>query len=154
MAGAGVLLALALVGGCGGDTVHVDRFAVSAAGHQSCQKLLSDLPEHVADQRRRTVDGSTFAAAWGDPAIVLRCGGSLPASFRGDPCFTRNGIGWSIPAGQADDLHRDLVMTLAFRSPVLQVRVPAHYRPNSPGDVMADLDRTVRAHTTAHGKCS
>jgi hypothetical protein len=149
-----VVLAGIVLSACGGDAVHVDRFAVSGSGHDSCQKFLDALPEKVADQRRRTVTGSTYAAAWGDPAIVLRCGTALPKSFPGDPCFTRNGIGWSIPPSQADDLGRDLVMTLAFRDPVVQLQVPAHYRPDAPADVMADLDATVRARTTAHGKCS
>jgi uncharacterized protein DUF3515 len=149
-----VLLLGSCLSACGGDAVHVDRFPVSASGHSTCQKLLSALPGKVADQPQRSVDGSTFAAAWGDPAIVLRCGVPLPKSFPGDPCFTRNGIGWSIPAGQADELDKDLVMTLAFRDPVVQLQVPARYRPNAPADVMADLDAAVRARTTAHGKCS
>jgi hypothetical protein len=155
VAGAAVLSAGLLLSGCGGDDVHVDRFPVSAAGHETCQRLLSALPDTVAEQRRRTVTGSTYAAVWGDPAIVLRCGAPLPKSFAGDPCITRNGIGWSVPSDQADDLHLDAVMTLAFRSPVLQVRVPAHYRPNGPAEMMADLDAVVRAHTVSTGKhCS
>jgi len=111
------------------------------------------VPDSLADQARRDVSGSPYAAAWGDPAIVLRCGVPLPKDFAGSPCVTRNGIGWSIPVEQADDLDRDVTMTLAFRSPVIQLRVPATYRPNSPADVMADLDRAVRDRTTAHGKC-
>ncbi|MGY2875484.1 hypothetical protein ACVW00_002674 [Marmoricola sp. URHA0025 HA25] len=149
-----MLLAGLLLSACGSDAVSVDRFPVSAAGHAGCQRFLAALPGKLADQPRRTVTGSTYAAAWGDPVIVLRCGVALPKGFAGDPCFTRNGIGWSIPVAAADDLGRDLVMTLAFRSPVVQVRVPAHYRPDAPADVMADLDAAVRAHTTAHGKCT
>jgi hypothetical protein len=134
--------------------VHVDRFSVSPSGHSTCQELLGALPGKLADRARRTVTGTTYAAAWGDPAIVLRCGVALPKGYAGAPCFTRNGIGWSIPAEQADDLDRDLVMTLAFRSPVVQLHVPARYRPDAPAEVMADLDEAVRAHTTAHGKCT
>ena len=146
---------LAVLSACGGDGVHVDRFQVSAVGHDACRAVLAALPDKVADQARRTVTGSTYAAAWGDPAIVLRCGVALPKSFKGDPCITRNGLGWSVPADQADDITLDARMTLAFRSPVLQVEVPAHYRPNGPAEVMADLDGVVRAHTTSTGKhCS
>jgi hypothetical protein len=156
VAGVAVLSgALALLAGCGGDDVHVDRFRVTAAGHSACPAFLAALPDQVAGQDRRTVTGSTYAAAWGDPAIVLRCGGGLPKDFAGDPCITRNGIGWSVPQRQADDIDVDAVMTLAFRTPVIQVRVPAHYRPNGPSEVMADLDAVVRAHTTSTGKhCS
>jgi hypothetical protein len=149
-----LVAAAALLAGCGGDTVHVDRFPVTASGHSGCQELLTALPGKVAGQGRRTVTGSTYAAAWGDPAIVLRCGVPLPSGFASAPCITRNGIGWSVPPDQADDVTIDAVMTLAFRTPVVQVRVPAHYRPNGPSEVMADLDAVVRAHTTAHGRCA
>ncbi|MBW8752294.1 MAG: DUF3515 family protein [Propionibacteriales bacterium] len=156
MAGVVTSALLAVVGlaGCAGSNVHVDGFAVSSADRAACRQLLTTLPAKVDDQSRRTVTGSTYAAAWGDPAIVLRCGVSPPKGSAGDPCITRNGIGWTVPPAQADELGRDLVMTLAFRSPVIQVRVPATYRPNGPSAVMADLDRAVRTHTTAHGKCS
>jgi hypothetical protein len=153
VAGAAALLAsLLALSGCGGNDVHVDRFDVSVAGHAACPRLLDALPDEVAGQHRRTVSGSTYAAAWGDPAIVLRCGGPLPRTFKGDPCITRNGIGWSVPLRQADDITLDAQMTLAFRTPVLQVHVPAHYRPNGPSEVMADLDQLVRTHTTSTGK--
>jgi hypothetical protein len=140
---------------CGGDQVRVDRFRVGAGETTQCRALLEALPRSVADQPRRKVTGSTFAAAWGDPAIVLRCGAPLPADFAGAPCITRNGIGWSVPADQADGLGTRIVMTLAFRTPVVQVTVPAHYRPNGPAEVMADLDGLVRTRTESTGRhCS
>jgi hypothetical protein len=148
-------LSLTLVAGCGGDEVRVARFTVSEAGQTHCRALLNDLPEKVAGQARRTVTGSAYAAAWGDPAIILRCGVALPADFATSPCITRNGIGWSVPLAQADDITLDARMTLAFRTPVVQVRMPAHYRPNGPSEVMADLDALVRARTTSTGEhCS
>ena len=145
------LLAVALAA-CGGDGVRVDRFTVGAGETATCRTLLEALPTSVAEQPRRTVTGSAYAAAWGDPAIVLRCGVPLPADFAGAPCITRNGIGWSVPADQADGRGTEIVMTLAFRTPVVQVRVPAHYRPNGPAEVMADLDGLVRARTTSTGR--
>lgn len=150
-----VALCLAALGGlvaCGGDDVPVDPFAVSAAGRSTCPRLLAALPDEVAGQHRRTVSGTTYAAAWGDPAIVLRCGVPLPADFAGSPCITRNGIGWSVPADQADGRGDEVVMTLAFRSPVIQVRMPSRYRPNGPSEVMADLDHLVRTRTTSTGR--
>jgi len=154
---AGVVAFVALLLGssaCGSDTVHVDRFSVTAGGHSSCRQFLAALPDKVAGQSRRKVTGSTYAAAWGDPAIVLRCGVPLPKDFAISPCITRNGIGWSVPADQADDSSLDARMTLAFRNPAVQVHLPAHYRPNGPSEVMADLDADVRRHTTAHGRCT
>ena len=153
MAGAVALCALlVLVAACGGNDVHVDEYAVDTSARDSCRAVLKGLPDKIAGQDRRTVSGSAYAAAWGDPAIVLRCGAALPQGFRGDPCITRNGLGWSLPLEQADDITRDATMTLAFREPVLQVRVPADYRPNGPSEVMADLDALVRARTTSTGK--
>jgi hypothetical protein len=144
-----------LLASCGGDAVHVDGYHVAADDRGACATFLDALPAKVADQSRRDVSGSPYAAAWGDPAIVLRCGVRLPDSFASSPCITRNGIGWSVPPDQADDLSLDAVMTLAFRSPVVQVTLPAHYRPNGPSEVMADLDADVRKHTASTGRhCS
>jgi len=154
---AGVVALVVLAGGlvaCGGDSVDVDRHDVARSDRAACRQFLAAAPKQLADQPRRTVTGNEYAAAWGDPAIVLRCGVALPKDYAGAPCITRNGIGWSIPLEQADELGVDVVMTLAFRTPVVQLRVPAAYRPESPADVMADLDAAVRAHTTAHGKCT
>lgn len=149
-----LLAGLLATTGCGGDDVHVDEFAVGSAG-QACARLIEALPRELAGQPRRTVSGSAYAAAWGDPAIVLRCGVPVPKSFKSDPCFTRNGIGWSIPGRQVDDLDEDVTMTLAFRDPTLQVQVPAHYRPDGPTEVMADLDAVLRDRTTSTGEhCS
>jgi hypothetical protein len=148
-----VLGALVLVA-CGGSSVHVDEFTVSAADRTACREFLDALPDRLADESARKISGSTYAAAWGDPAIVLRCGVPLPKDYAGSPCITRNGIGWSIPVEQVDELDKDLVMTLAFRTPVVQLQVPARYRPRAPADVMTGLDDAVRAHTTAHGKCT
>ena len=156
MAGVVALAALSAFGlvACGGDAVRVDPFDVKSTDRTACREFLAAAPHKLADESRRDVSGSSDAVAWGDPAIVLRCGVPLPRGFAGAPCFTRNGIGWSIPVKQADDVDEDIVMTLAFRKPVVQVRVPAAYRPDAPGNVMADLDAAVRAHTTAHGKCT
>ena len=44
---------------------------------------------------------SATAAAWGDPAIVLRCGVGEPASFdQFSTCQIVNGVAWYIPDEQ------------------------------------------------------
>jgi hypothetical protein len=152
VASATVLLTLA---GCGGSgPVRVDAFAVTAAGHQECPGLIAALPAHVAGQDRRTTTGSTYAAAWGDPAIVLRCGLARPAdSTPSSPCMTRDGIDWTVPPDQLDELQADVDLTLAHRSVYVRLHVPATYRPNGPGEAMADLDKAVRTHTRTTGHC-
>jgi hypothetical protein len=155
---AGVVLSAAalLLSGCGSgsDQVHVPGFTVTRAGHADCPALLAALPDRVADQARRTTTGSTYAAAWGDPAIVLRCGLERPSDATdSSPCLTRNGLGWTVPPAQLDELGDAIDMTLAHHSVWVRVHVPAHYRPNGPSEVMADLDHAVRAHTRATGRC-
>ena len=36
----------------------------------------------------------------------------------------------------------------------VEVTVPAHYRPQGPGNVLIDLTKAVRKHTTVHGHCA
>lgn len=148
---AALLAGSALLAGCG-DQAHVDGFHVESADRGACREIVAALPDTVAGESRRDVSGSAYAAAWGDPAIVLRCGPPLPADVATDPCITRDGIGWSVPADQADGEGDEVVMTLVFRTPVLQVRLPGEYRPHGPGEVMADLDEVVRARTASTGR--
>ena len=141
-----------MLAGCGSNTVEVDRYPVSAAGRQDCPAFIHALPDHVSDQARRRVSGSSYAAAWGDPPIVLRCGVGRPAGFdRFSACQTANGIDWFVPDKAFEDQRADVVMTTVYRRPALQVHLPAEYRP--PVAAMADLTRTIRQHTKAFGHC-
>jgi hypothetical protein len=145
------LCALVLAG-CGSDTVEVDHFPVTAAGREGCPALIGALPGHVSDQARRRVSGSSYAAAWGDPPIVLRCGVGRPAGLnRFSACQTANGIDWFVPNRAFEDQQADVVMTTVYREPAVQVHLPAQYRP--PVAAMADLTRTIRQHTKALGHC-
>ncbi|MGN6252225.1 MAG: DUF3515 family protein [Marmoricola sp.] len=140
---------------CGSSSVEVVSFPVTDTGRQDCGAFLRHLPATVAGRQRRPVEGSSYAAAWGDPAIVLRCGLQvLPGKPKTDPCLTRNGIGWTVPPDEIDDDNARIDMTLSHRSLRVSVQVPGSYRPNGPSEVMADLDADVRAHTEARGHCS
>jgi len=149
-----LVISAALLAACQDERVEVDGFHVTSADRAPCRELVEALPEKLADAPRRKTSGSEYAAAWGDPAIVLRCGVPLPGSYATDPCITRDGIGWSIPLQQTEDQDTDIVMTLAHRDLIVQVRVPRHYRPNGAMEVMADLGGVVEEHTTARGRCS
>ncbi|MGN6780839.1 MAG: DUF3515 family protein [Marmoricola sp.] len=152
---AALTLLAGTLAGCGGNTVSIVSFPVDAGARTTCRALLADLPHRVAGQKRRPVDGSSYAAAWGDPPIVLRCGPQVvPGKPESDPCETRNGIGWTVPPAEIDDLGSRIDMSLSHRGVHLTVRIPARYRPNGPSEVMADLDQAIRAHTRAHGHCS
>jgi CBS domain-containing protein len=79
-------LALVFAAGCGGggsDRVEVAAPATADAASASCLALHEALPAKVMDGARRKVSTeSASTAAWGDPAIVLRCGVERPPSLR------------------------------------------------------------------------
>jgi hypothetical protein len=151
---AGVVLCALLLSGCGSDTVSVDSFGVTAAGRAACPALLDALPERVSEQSRRPTAGSRFAAAYGDPPIVIRCGVGKPAGFdRFSTCNRANGIDWFV-ADLEDvvaDQSLDVRMTTIGRSPAIEVELPAAYRP--PVTAMVDLEKTVKQHTRRTGGC-
>ena len=151
-----VALALALsfsASACGDGTVKIDSFPVSAAGHQACPALLGALPSRVADQPRRRTSGSTFGAAWGKRAIVLRCGVGKPEEYgRFAACQRANGVDWFVPERIVEDQGADVVMTTIGRSPAVEVKVPASYRPSTAA--MVDLAKVIRQHTREVSPCS
>jgi hypothetical protein len=149
---AGVALLCGVLAGCGDGAVSVDRYAVTPAGKEACPAFLSHLPDRVADHQRRRTTGSTMAAAWGDPPIVLRCGVGKPAGFdRFSGCQRADGIDWYVPQHAIDDQSADVVMTTIGRSPAVEVVVPARYRP--PVAAMVDLTPALKAHTDKVGGC-
>jgi hypothetical protein len=60
--------------------VPVTAPAVSGTAAKTCSALHSALPGKLLGQSSRTTTPSAdTAAAWGDPALVLRCGVAVPA---------------------------------------------------------------------------
>jgi hypothetical protein len=135
-----------LLAGCGSGTVDVDAPRLSGADASVCRSLIEALPSHVADQERRRSDaGSGYAAAWGDPAIVLTCGVPTPKGL--DPfsaCTVADGVGWYLPQSQGTNEAVD--MTTVGRAVDVRVQIPADYFP--PAATMVDLapalKKTVR----------
>jgi hypothetical protein len=86
------------------------------------------LPEVVADQDRRDVSpDDALAGAWGDPAIVLRCGVPEPPGVRpSSSCFVVNDVGWF--AEEQDDV---VVFTTIGRSTYVEITVPDDYAPEA-----------------------
>ena len=147
---------LAALAACGGDGVHVDGFAVASRDRAACRDLLRALPDGVADHsRRHDVTGSPYAAAWGDPAIVLRCGVGTPKGFdRFSRCQRADGVDWFVPESVIGDLGADAVMTTVGRSPAVEVTVPAQDRPAGTAAAMVDLAPVIKAHTTRTTPCT
>lgn len=150
MAGAVALVAFA-VAACG--AVDVPDTSVSGAGREACASLVGALPDQVSDQPRRETSGNPLGAAWGDPAIVLRCGVGTPEGYdRFAGCQTVDDLDWFVPTATIEDQDADVVMTTIGRKPAVEVVVPSSYRP--PDAVMVDVGRAIKEHTRVTRRCS
>ena len=68
-------MASAVLTGCLAGEVQIDAYPTTKGSDVDCVGMLDDLPPSVAGQPRRLVK-DRVAGAWGDPPIVLRCGGA------------------------------------------------------------------------------
>jgi hypothetical protein len=95
-------------------------------------------PDHVADQRRRsTTPADASTAAWGDPAIIARCGyAALPATTQG--CLSVDGHDWIVTS-----LSDGYSFTTYGTDPAVEVLVPSAYAPESM--ILPDLDAVAAA---------
>jgi hypothetical protein len=146
------LLVLLVLAGCSGP-VSVDAPSLSGSAARSCAALVTALPQRVADQSRRKTDtGGGYAAAWGDPAIELRCGVPAPAGLTpASACQTTDGVDWFIPESQITGRPTDVTMTTVGRSVNVEVRLPRDYFP--PAAAMVDLARAVKRTTQEVRPC-
>lgn len=125
----GLLLPLAA---CSPGPVHV----AAPRGSDTCTRLHAALPATVAGQDRRPTDPErATVAAWGDPAIVLRCGVARPRTLTQTSEVT-TASPLAVQPGSAQDVHWYVrttddgsVWTTADRSVFVEVRVPAKYGP-------------------------
>ncbi|MGH3356388.1 MAG: DUF3515 family protein [Nocardioidaceae bacterium] len=125
-----------LLVGCG---TAVDVDAPSTATGQ-CSDLLASLPETVDGQERRDVSPEgAAAAAWGDPAILLRCGVRRPRALDADSqCAVVQSVGW-FAQEQADGFR----FTTIGRASNVDVFVPYDYEPAA--DALVDLAGPIRS---------
>jgi Protein of unknown function (DUF3515) len=141
--------------GCADEPVSISSPDVSSSVRITCQQFLADLPTHLAgEQKRALARNGALGAAWGDPPIILTCGGEPPDDFdRFAECVEANGVGWFVPAGAEDDQSSSAVVTAAGYRPVVRVRVPGDYRPEGVASVMAQLAEPVREHLRLIDRC-
>ncbi|HKJ12273.1 MAG TPA: DUF3515 family protein [Ornithinimicrobium sp.] len=87
-----------------------------------CAQVAAFWPDTVGGQPSRiTAADSRTVAAWGDPAIVARCGATPPGPTT-DQCLDIEGVDWiAVPI---DDGVR---FTTYGRDPAIQVLVPQEY---------------------------
>ncbi|MCW2786770.1 MAG: hypothetical protein JWP74_3287 [Marmoricola sp.] len=146
------LLLVGALSGCGGGSAHVGSFDAPRSDRAACRALLTALPAKVDGKRSRTTSGSRYAAAWGNPAIVLRCGVGVPAGFnKFSACQRADGVDWFVPDSAYKDQQADVILTTVGRSPRLDLLVPGRDRP--PLAAMVDLAATIKAHSRSISPC-
>jgi hypothetical protein len=148
----GVALLAPLLTSCGGGPVDVDPPTPDVDVVEQCHALLDGLPETVDGQDRRDISpGDALAAAWGDPAIVLRCGVTKPAALTPTSfCLAVDDVGWlPVVDGREYDMARPpddtIVFTTIGRSAYIEVTVPERW--SGDVDALADVADAVKAST-------
>lgn len=74
----------------------VGTFNQPGADSAACRSLLPALPDKLSDASRREIEGSPAGiAAWGDPAVILRCGLETPEDLTCSSALVQvNGVSW------------------------------------------------------------
>jgi hypothetical protein len=142
-----VCLAAALTA-CGGAP-EIHSVDLDADERAACQALVDALPDTLDDLERGEVEpDDALGAAWGDPAIVLTCGAEEPEEFdEFSACDEVLGVGWFSPPDQLKVEQQDEDATLWAMShrPLVELEVPADYRPDGVAAALAQLAEVVTA---------
>lgn len=148
---------VALVVVCGLLTGCASAVPVDAATHATdpdCAALILATPDSLGDglDRRRTTAQAT--TAWGDPAIVLRCGVEPPGPTT-DSCQTVTGtdgvsVDWLVVQDDATD---DWTFTTYGRVPATEVHVPAAVASERSTTFLDGLGAAIAAHTQQQRSC-
>jgi hypothetical protein len=96
----------------------------AGAGSPECRSAAAHWPKTVGGQPPQPTSSSSDAVrAWGDPAIIARCG-LAPIGPTTDQCLNVSGIDWV-----AHQLTDGVRFTTYGRSPAIEILVPSAYRP-------------------------
>lgn len=127
---------------------------------KACEALVRSLPDELVGQSAIDLaNGDGWAKAWGDPAVVLRCGVAAPGAQPADTtCLDVSGIGWvATQDGEPADLdtpaasNETIDFTTITRSIPVQVSVPAKRGPAS--DALAELSEPILRATRKSASC-
>lgn len=141
-----------LLGACGGP-VEVDVPEPAGAQARACTELVEALPDEVDGAERVEVSPADApAAAWGDPAIVLRCGVPMPSEFDDyATCHETDGVGWFIPDEQVTGSASEITMTTIGRDVNIEVTLPEEHWP--PATAMVHLAPAIKQTTEELDGC-
>jgi hypothetical protein len=121
--------ALALVlGGCSAAVEAPIPTPLPSGADYLCAALKGALPDEVLGQTTTaTKPTSSFATAWGDPAIVVRCGVPDPQALTPtSQLLTVDGVDW-LP----EQLTSGYLFTSTGRTINVEVSVPSAYAPEA-----------------------
>jgi hypothetical protein len=144
---------LALVG-CSGEEVVLPDVDVDPDERAACQALVDDLPAELGGRERVPVTPTGgLGAAWGEPAIVLTCGGEPPAISRTASCTEVNDVGWYVEEQVLDDESAPATLVAVGYRPIVTLEVPSDQRPEGAAAAMAGLAASVEAHAELVQPC-
>jgi hypothetical protein len=133
---AATALLLTACGGSGSGSVSVATPQTTGAVTQQCAALQKALPQTLMGlSRRDTSPSSPNTAAWGDPAVTLRCGAGMPSVL--DPHSKDynpesdnlsgaevGGVCWASVHSQADQSY---IFSSVDQQAIVEVHVPGAY---------------------------
>lgn len=119
----------------------------------TCAALVEALPDTVDGAERREVEPADApAAAWGHPAIVLRCGVQMPEEYDDYAmCHETNDVGWFIPDELVTGSPEAITMTTIGRDVNIEVALPVEHFP--PANAMVDLAAAIKQTTEEVDGC-
>lgn len=121
-----------------GAPVHVPKVPRTEIADRWCPKMLAALPLKVGGLERRKVSGGNeYAAAWGNPAVIVHCGVARPKTLtKTSPTVIVNTVQWLVPQGN----NPNPVWTAVDRSVYIDITIPATYS----GDAMlTDVGKAI-----------
>ncbi len=147
----GVVLAavgpLLLLTACSG-TIAVVEPTPEGSVRAVCAAVLAALPDQVLDSTRRPTDPGLLTAAWGDPALTLRCGVTAPPGLTPtSECLEVDGVGWFVEEAEGGQL-----FTTIGRVAFVEVGVPSQYAPEV--NALLDLAAAVDAYDPVQQPCA
>lgn len=102
----------------------VEVVPAAEATSPACAQVAAAWPATVSGQGRvATSSDSPAVAAWGDPAIIARCGAASSGPTTRD-CIAVSGVDWV-----AEPLDDGTKFTTYGRTPAIEVLVPKDYSP-------------------------
>lgn len=134
-------LALLTLGACGNDPIPTAD--PPEADRSACSALVAALPAQVNGDE--DTGRSQYAAAWGDPRMVLKCGVEIPAEYeKTSEMIVVDDVAW-FGQEQSDGY----TFTAVGRTPLVSVYVPDRHQPEV--NPLVDLAAPMQEHTEVTG---